>query len=359
MRVSKSHPSPVGPGRGTPGKFHLESINAQLGQRTDKVDYWKNSNQLHRWVATALLLQLPALIASFYRAARRSARSADIVHAHWLFPAGMVGAVLRRAGAGPLVISVHSTDFHLLRSLPGGRTLARSLVRQCDRIHFVADYLRGDFGNWIGEPKFLDKKSYVVPMGVSDGLFATPLRSHSPTVGFIGRLISSKGVDELIRVCARVKPSNLVIAGTGPEEHALRTLSTRLEVPHTFMGPVSGSAKDAFFAQSDIVVFPSRIYASGRTEGMPVALLEAMRCGRVVLAADVGGIPEVVRHGVNGYLFRAGVRQSFTSLLGSILANWSQYRQVSVAATETGTRFTASRISQDHEAVYQRLLRSV
>jgi glycosyltransferase involved in cell wall biosynthesis len=305
----------------------------------------------------ARLLQLPPFLHAQYREALRAAAHADVVHAHWLVPGGLVGALVKRHTGIPLVITVHSTDLHLMASLPGGRHLAKTLVRQADRVHFVSEHHRQAFWRWLGDDASVNVSSQVAPMGVADAMAYQPSRplAHNPSVGFMGRLVPIKGVDRLLRTCASLGIERLSIAGGGPSRLDLIQLARTLGMRTSFIGVVTGRAKVRFFDQRDIMVFPSRHYASGRGEGVPVTMLEALARGRVVIASNTGGIPEVIRHGENGYLFDARSDHALKGTLQDVLASWPDARKVSGAARDTARQFTVSRLAEDHGRLYSEL----
>lgn len=124
---------------------------------------------------------------------------------------------------------------------------------------------------------------------------ASPLR-----LLYIGRLMPDKGIREALQAVRLVRDRGfevrLAIAGSGPEEKALRRLAAVLQIEHivTFVGPVFGDAKQALLGGSDVLVLASH------AEGLPYALLEAMAAGVPVIATRVGAIPEVVQGGVHG-----------------------------------------------------------
>jgi glycosyltransferase involved in cell wall biosynthesis len=305
------------------------------------------------------LWQLPRFLRTQYHHALGHAQHADLLHAHWLFPAGLVGALIKRRTGVPHIVSIHSTDFHLLRSVPGGRGIARAIVREADRLHFVTEYHRSRFFEWLGDRDAADIVSYVVPMGVHDSLTEVPAHGFGaePRIGFIGRLVPIKGVDRLLQACAQLgRMAGLRVAGTGPARDSLVRLARSLRVDAQFIGSVRGPAKIRFLDSCDVLVFPSRHYASGRSEGLPVTLLEALARGRVVVASDSGGIPEVIRHEHNGFLFAAQSTRELRSVLGRVLGSWDSANRVGFAASRTGRCFTASSLAQRHEDEYRTVL---
>ena len=111
---------------------------------------------------------------------------------------------------------------------------------------------------------------------------------------FAGRLAPEKGIATLIRAAARAK-QRLVIAGTGPEEEALRRLVKETGADVTFAGFVGGEALHRLIGQSRALVLPSEWY-----ENAPISILEAYALGRPVIGTAIGGIPEMVRVGETG-----------------------------------------------------------
>jgi glycosyltransferase involved in cell wall biosynthesis len=129
------------------------------------------------------------------------------------------------------------------------------------------------------------------------------LDGRGPLIGYLGRLAwegKVRGVEQLIRamrlVHERVPSATLMIGGDGPHRERLEALAAK-EVPDAvvFLGDVPDPAPRFFTA--------AQVYAHiSDQEGLPLSLLEAMACNSAVVASAVGGIPEVIRDGVNGFL---------------------------------------------------------
>lgn len=117
---------------------------------------------------------------------------------------------------------------------------------------------------------------------------------------YFGRLAPEKGLKTLIRAAhaARVP---LQLAGTGPEEAALRVLVAELGADVSFLGFVAGAALHEAVRQARCVVMPSEWY-----ENAPMMVLEAMALGKPVIGARIGGIPEVVAEGETGLMYASG-----------------------------------------------------
>ena len=135
-------------------------------------------------------------------------------------------------------------------------------------------------------------------------------------------------------------------------------LATTLGMQTSFIGPVTGLAKVRFFDSRDIMVFPSRQYSSGRGEGVPVTILEALARGRVVIASNTGGVPEVIRHGENGYLFDARSDTALEQTMRHVLDSWPASNRVGAAARATARKFAVSRLAAEHGRLYSDLRRT-
>ncbi|MDD5323690.1 MAG: glycosyltransferase family 4 protein, partial [Methylococcales bacterium] len=157
---------------------------------------------------------------------------------------------------------------------------------------------------------------------------------------YFGRLAMEKGVGTLIRAAAQASVK-LRIAGTGPEEDALQALAADVGGDIEFLGFVSGDPLWKWVRESRAIVLPSEWY-----ENAPMSILEAYACGKPVIGACIGGIPEMVRENETGALFAsgsvdelAGLMRRFAAMgVGEIAAMGSAGREY-VARTYTASRY--------------------
>lgn len=129
---------------------------------------------------------------------------------------------------------------------------------------------------------------------------------------YFGRLALEKGVATLIRAAARAGV-RLRIAGTGPEEAALKTLAAETGGDFEFLGFVSGALLWKQVREARAVVLPSEWY-----ENASISILEAYACGKPVIGARIGGIPEMVSEGETGWLFDSGSVDELTERLAQV-----------------------------------------
>ena len=234
-----------------------------------------------------LVLFVPAMLLSFTRAARRAARDADLVHAHWL-PAGLVAAWTGR----PFVVQLWGTDVELARRAPwvARRILRRARLAICASAE-LADAARG-----------LDARAVrVIPSGV--GVPETvPEPDEPPHVLYAGRLSREKGVLELVEAAQGLP---LVVAGDGP---------LRERVPGA-LGFVSHDRLLGLYERAAVVACPSH------REGYGVVCAEAMAHGRPVVASAVGGLLDLVVDGETGVLVPPGDVQALRDALERLLGD--------------------------------------
>ena len=156
----------------------------------------------------------------------------------------------------------------------------------------------------------------MVPNGVDPARFDAPARStDDPVAVWVGLLGAVKRVDLLLDAVAQVPGLRLVVVGDGPlrDQVGRRCAAPDLAGRVQLAGQVSDPA--SLLAQADVFVLTSD------AENCPLSLLEAMASGLPVVSTAVGGVPEVVRDGVDGLLCPAGDLAAVTSALGRLAAD--------------------------------------
>lgn len=129
---------------------------------------------------------------------------------------------------------------------------------------------------------------------------------------YFGRLAPEKGVDTLIRACGRIK-ARLRIVGSGPHEATLRELAEPFTDTIDFLGYRTGEELKSLLGEARAVILPSQWY-----ENAPMSILEAYASGKIVIAANIGGIPEMVVDGDTGFLFESGNVEELTKCLTKV-----------------------------------------
>ncbi|WP_425332013.1 glycosyltransferase family 4 protein [Pararhizobium polonicum] len=138
---------------------------------------------------------------------------------------------------------------------------------------------------------------------------------------FAGRLAPEKGIDTLLRAAA-LSRQKLVIAGTGPEEAALKELAQTLGVDAVFAGYLSGKALHRLIGEAKALVLPSEWY-----ENAPISVLEAYALGTPVIGARIGGIPEMIHEGETGFMAAPADAQGLADALAAMDARSPEARR--------------------------------
>jgi glycosyltransferase involved in cell wall biosynthesis len=249
-----------------------------------------------------LVLLLPLFLLSFARAARRAARGADLVHAHWL-PTGVVALATGR----PFVLQLWGSDVEVARR---AQWLFRPVVRRA-RAAIVASEHLAAAARALGA-----REVRVIPSGVElPDEVGEP--DEPPHVLFVGRLAPEKGIHEFL---AATDGLPRVIVGAGP-----------VDVPEA-VGFVPRPELGVYYERAAVVCVPSR------REGYGVVAREAMAYGRPVVATRVGGLAEAVDDGVTGLLVAPdGLR----AVLERLLADAEERRRLGEAARVAAEAFSA------------------
>jgi len=239
----------------------------------------------------------------------------DLIHAHFAYPEGLVGLLVKRRARKPLVVTVHGYDILIESSVKYGIRLskrfdslihrvlncadaiiaaskatlneARNIVDEVNKVHLIP--------NGVDTQKFnpnLDGSAFRKKLGIEGCTVVFTVRSHRPVYG----------LEYLIRAVPAVikekKDVAFVIGGDGPLRVFHEQLATKLGVKEKiiFTGKIPRSEVPYYYAMSDIVVVPSL------QEGFGLIVSEAMACGKPVVGTKVGGILDQIINGYNGFL---------------------------------------------------------
>ena len=180
-------------------------------------------------------------------------------------------------------------------------------------------------------------------------------KRKSGAILFLGRLGKRKGSYDLLDAAARLAPVNpafeLLLGGDGEVEQ-VRLRATELGIGDKvqFLGWVKGAGKERYLAESMVYVLPSY------NEGLPMSVLEAMAAGLPVLSTDIGGIPEAVTDGVEGFLITPGDVDALSERLKLLLTDGDLARRMGEAARrKVETTFASGAILPKVESLYAEL----
>lgn len=259
---------------------------------------------MHRRIRGPHALLVPAFLAGFLAAAVHHGRSADVIHAHWWAPSGLVAVVAGRLLGVASVVHLHGTDAAIARGPL--RLLARWVLRRAGAVLAVSRDLVG----WAD--RVAGVTAHLAPMPVATDRVPAP--SPAPAAGpvlAVGRLVPEKGFDVLVRATATTGIP-LVLVGDGVESSRLRGLAAATGAPVAFLGPLPPEELAGQYRTARAVAVPSR------REGFGLVAAEAAAAGRAVVASAVGGLPDIVADGVNGVLVPPGDPEALAAALRTL-----------------------------------------
>jgi glycosyltransferase involved in cell wall biosynthesis len=266
----------------------------------------------------------------------------QILHTHTA-KAGAVGrlAALVAGDARPPIV-VHTFHGHVLRGYfdavrsAGFRLLERWLARSSTALVAVSPQVRDDLVALGVAPR---EKFAVVRLGV----------------GWIGRMTGVKRTDDVLLAFRRLRERGvdacLCMVGDGPDRDHVERRANELGVMRDtlFLGYQDSVAP--FFSAFDAFVLPSV------NEGTPVTAIEALAGGRPVVATRVGGVPDVVRDGVDGFLVEAGAIDDLAERLERLAADPELRARMGAAGRERVlSRYAVDRLVDDVDRLYRSLL---
>jgi len=282
----------------------------------------------------------------------------EVMHAHYAIPHASAALLARMALEGRLkvVTTLHGTDITVVGSDPSYLSMVKLAIRESDAVTSVSHYLKDETIRTFG----LGEHIRVIPNFVEPPSASTPdcrrwlCTDETMVLTHISNFRPVKRVVDVLKVFERVRqriPARLVMVGDGPDrgeaEAYAREKGFEAEVRFTGKQLDIGTV----LACSDLFLLPSA------TESFGLAALEAMAQGVPVVASRVGGIPEVIRHGVDGYLESLGDVDAMAARALEILTDRVKRQAFGESArTRALTTFAEGPIVDLYEALYEQVL---
>ena len=322
--------------------------------------------ELHREISPLRDLRSVYHVAELIRELRP-----QILHTHTA-KAGAIGrmaAMLAGSAVPPIV--VHTFHGHVLRGYFGPlrsgffRLLERSLAKRTTSLIAVSPEVRDDLVSLGIAPV---EKFAVVRLGIElDSRVGSPDGNGQETrrllgippdrfvVGWIGRMTGVKRTDDVLMAVKRLRDQGvdavLCMVGDGPDRDTVEHRAHELGIVRDsfFLGYQDDVAP--FYAAFDALILPSA------NEGTPVSAIESLAGGRPVVATRVGGVPDVVRDGVDGFLVEPGDVDAMADRLAALAADTDLRRRMGDAGrSDVHQRYSVERLLDDIDALYRRLL---
>jgi glycosyltransferase involved in cell wall biosynthesis len=199
-----------------------------------------------------------------------------------------------------------------------------------------------------------ERKFIHLPLFIDPDKFTFSEHTENYFVYF-GRLAPVKGVKTLIEAMAKIKKpdSRLLIIGDGPQRAELENLTSNLSLKNVeFLGYRTSDDLRRIVSGSLFSIYPSEWY-----ENLPLSVMESMAMGKPVIAAEIGGIPELINHGEDGMLFKTKDADQLADTIQSLLSDPERCRKMGRAARDKiVARFNPPDHHREILKLYNRLL---
>ncbi|MEJ2108311.1 MAG: N-acetyl-alpha-D-glucosaminyl L-malate synthase BshA [Acidobacteriota bacterium] len=289
-------------------------------------------------------------------------KNLDLLHCHYAIPhsvSGYLAKSMLEPRRLPVVTTLHGTDITLVGADPSYLPITRFSIDRSDGVTAVSNFLKQETYSVLGAKNNIEVIYNFVNCEKYGPLREHPLKkilapNNEKILIHISNFRPVKQPAAVIEIFVRVleqAPAVLLMVGDGPERSGTERLVRRRQIEDRvhFMGKQNNI--EEFIGIADVLLLPSK------TESFGLVALEAMACEVPVVASKVGGLPEVIRDGVDGYLLEPGRIDKMAECTLEILCDNSHHTRMGQAAREAARlRFNSSKIVQAYEAFYYKVL---
>ena len=290
------------------------------------------------------------------------AESLDILHVHYAIPHSVSALLARQMAAPrrlPFITTLHGTDITLVGNNPNFLPITRYSIEQSDGVTSISHYL---YRQTIKEFR-IKRPIEVIPNFVNCDLYCRkpnpvlraewapdgePILMHLSNFRPVKRILDAVEIFALVREQMKAK---LVMIGDGPDRGPAEDLARErgIEKDVLFLGKQNAIREK--LGQADLFLLPSQLESFG------LAALEAMACEVPVIATNAGGVPEVMEHGVDGYLVEPGDVKTAAKYAIDLLSRADRGREMGqLARVHARRKFCANDVIPMYERYYERIL---
>ena len=265
----------------------------------------------------------------------------NLLHAYFITQAGFVAAYTGKYLHVPSVVSIRGNDIERAPFDPGKFSHVLYALQTADGVTTNASVLKAK------ARAFIDREITLIPNGIDTELFrprtrntllieALGLKKDDNIIGFVGELREKKGLSTLLLAYTQaIKNLNavlLIVGDVRAGEDRRRFEDLKLSIPNAKIvvtGYVSNHDLPSYYSVMDVVVHPSL------RDGMPNVVLEAMACGKTVIATQAGGVTDMLNDGKNGRMISINDINSLATVIQEILSDKQLQSRLGDAARQT------------------------
>ena len=297
----------------------------------------------------------------------------DLIHSHYAIPHAMAAYMAREIIKIPYVVTLHGSDVHTLGLDPAYKPVVKHTVEQADAVTAVSEFLKKKAHEELG----IEREIHVIPNFIDTGTFSqvtgirlvvesgcVSLRDEEEAyeicpdekiILHASNFRPVKRVTQLIEAMRIVVDSypkaRLVIAGDGPTRIEVERKIEELKLCNSVHLLGIKSNMQEIMCSADVFALNSTL------EGMPLVLLEAMACKLPVITTPAGGIPELVRPGLDGVVTEGYDVEEYAAELLELLNNDSKRKKLGQAGkARVEDKFSAKKIVSKYEKVFEEVV---
>ena len=271
-----------------------------------------------------------------------------LVHAHWWFPAGLMGSWVSGFAGIPLMTTMHGTDVRLAMGSGLARTLLRRVLTNSSAVTTVSSWLAGQVKSMVPA-----SDPIVSPMPVATHLFTPGGTRHSDRLLFVGRLNTQKGIGLLLDAVAAMRERvELDVVGAGADQGELvrqagaRGISGRVH----WHGALPQPRLLDFYRSATAVVVPSK------EEGFGLVAVEAQLCQTPVVAFASGGLADIIEDRSTGYLVRSGDVGGLAAALDEVVTSDARHEIGRAGRQSALAHFAPESVARRYRRIYDEVL---
>jgi len=292
--------------------------------------------------------------------------SLDIIHAHYAVPhataAFLSRQVLSASGQAPKVVTtLHGTDITLIGNDPSYSRIVAFSIEQSDAVTAVSNSLRASTYAELGVTREIAVIPNFLDLAIHRRRPRPDLRKHF-TGGddnvkiliHVSNFRPVKRTEVVIDLFDRIRaevPARLLLVGDGPDLPIAQRRARTLKIENLVHAIGAQEEVVPLLSIADLFLLPSA------QESFGLAALEAMACEVPVIASEVGGLPEVIQHGVTGFLHPLDDEDGMVASAIALLKDPARHQAVAQAACRrVREQFSVERVVPMYESCYQKLL---
>ena len=294
----------------------------------------------------------------------------DLIHSHYAIPHAMAAYMAREIIKIPYVVTLHGSDVHTLGQDPAYKPVVKHTVEKADAVTAVSEFLMKKAHEELGIereihviPNFIDTTTFSQVTGVrlvvesgcvslrgeEEAFEICPddkIVLHASNFRQVKRVVE---LVEIMRVVVDAYPNTrLVIAGDGPTRIEVERKIEELKLCNNIHLLGIKSNMQEIMCSADVFAMNSTL------EGMPLVLLEAMSCKLAVITTPAGGIPELVRPGIDGVVTKGFEKEEYAEELIKLLEDKTKRKKLGEAGlARVEDKFTAERVVPMYEKVFE------